>query len=157
MNSSSRKAVKLGIRTIGETGWRIREYLLKSDIEESLEVSFIDELIEKYINLIEKTLLTEEFNYQRVGFVIFHAGRRGVTIAIWHWAEWDGSWELFAQEWYCYGRDFHHMELLDVKEPVLCHHDTPVVQWEIQKMVESIDNNNSIVTITEAYIASTDE
>lgn len=110
-----------------QPGWYLRNYLIRADAAESIDVEGYANRLHQLVGEIEQNQLSNEFEYFRVGFVVGHFGKRGVCVSIWHWGKWLTSHELFNQCWYTYGRDLRSLSLLDGKEPVFCQFEVPIL------------------------------
>lgn len=130
MSNECRLAQLIGNLHLKEIDWYFRVYLMLGNNRELIEQSILFNNLSQKIHTIVNQFLSEEFKYVRSGFILAHYGRRGVTYSVWHWANWEGTWEYFCQAWYCYGRDVDNMEPLDRNEPILCHHEIDVVMQE---------------------------
>src|SRR5579875_3750641 len=130
MNDGYRGVEFLGSLPIEDVGWKVRIYLIRGDTSEVIDRDDLSERLSAKIRAVESGHLSSEFAYTRTGFVLAHYGRRGVTYSIWHWADWNGTWECFCQAWYCYGRALDEMVALDRTEPIFCHHELELVAAE---------------------------
>ena len=130
MNRGLRTAEQIGIVHVKEIDWHFRVYLMLGEPAEIVERSSLFLNLANKVRAIAKDYLSEEFKYIRTGFILAHYGRRGVTHSIWHWADWEGTWEYFCQAWYCYGRSVDNMAPLDRIEPILCQHEIDIVTHE---------------------------
>ena len=115
---------------LSDIDWLFRVYLMRSDPTEHISHDELLVRLAQKVKTVARGLLSHEFSYIRSGFILAHYGRRGVTFALWHWADWEGTWEYFCQAWYCYGRDLDHMELLDRNEPIMCQHEVELIMKE---------------------------
>lgn len=130
MSERSRRAQQIGILHLEDIDWYFRVYLMLRDAAEVIEQSVLLRNLSEKVHIVVAECLSEEFKYIRTGFILAHYGRRGVAFSIWHWADWDGTWEYFCQAWYCYGRDISCMVPLDRNEPILCQHEIGIVMKE---------------------------
>lgn len=101
-----------------------------ADTSEVIDRGMLFSELTREISIIATDCISAEFKYIRTGFILAHYGRRGVTHSIWHWADWEETWEYFCQAWYCYGRTIDDMSPLDRNEPVLCHYEIDIVMQE---------------------------
>ncbi len=109
-------------------------------------------ILEKLTEEIEKYHISHEFEYHKVGFALFHYGRRGTTISLWHWGSWADTFEAFNQRWYCYGHDYGSMESLGVEEPVFCHLDFQVTMEELTKFLKLTGLGSDVNSIIRNYL-----
>lgn len=130
MSEQSRPAQQIEVLHLEDIDWHFRVYLMLGDTAEVIERSALLRNLSKKVRIVAAEYLSDEFKYMRTGFILAHYGRRGVTYSIWHWADWDGTWEYFCQAWYCYGRDVDGMTPLDRTEPILCQHEIDIVMQE---------------------------
>lgn len=130
MSEQCRPAQQIGVFHLEDIDWHFRVYLILGDTAEFIDRSALLQNLTKKVRIVAAEYLSDEFKYLRTGFILAHYGRRGVTYSIWHWADWDGTWEYFCQAWYCYGRTLDDMAPLDRTEPILCHHEIDVVMQE---------------------------
>ncbi len=130
MSKQCRPATNIGVLHLEDIDWHLRVYLMLGNPTENIDRrSLFDNLAEK-VRVVAAEYLSDEFKYMRTGFILAHYGRRGVTHSIWHWADWEGTWEYFCQAWYCYGRAVGEMVPLDRVEPILCQHEIDIVMQE---------------------------
>lgn len=113
-----------------ETGWYFRNYLIKANASEDIDVCGYIGRLHKVVEQVEEQHLSKEFEYFKVGFIVGHFGRRGVCISVWHWGKWLKTHEMFNQRWYTYGRDLNSLALLGGDEPVFCQFEVPVLVKE---------------------------
>lgn len=139
----------LGVSLLGE--WRLRLYVMRAVAESAPSSSELEPVLGRCLGELRRHGLTEEYEYAYAGWVIFHFGRRGISIAVWHWAEWSTTWELFCRVWYAYGSAIEDAELLDAREPILCHYDWPVIESEVAQMRDSIAACDTLEDIRERY------
>ena len=151
MSRALRSALPIGVLELPDIDWHLRLYVIRADTSEVVDVAALRGHIAEKVRLIESGCLSDEFVYIRSGFVIAHYGRRGVTFSIWHWADWNGSWESFCHAWYCYGRAITEMEFLDRREPVFCHHELKIVATEGFGFLKICDQAADIKEITCGY------
>jgi hypothetical protein len=130
MREGVRAVERIGVVQVKEINWHLRAYLMRSDPAEPVDRKALLNDIEAKVRILETEHLSDEFDYLRSGFSITHYGRRGVTLSIWHWADWGQTWEYFSHAWYCYGRETRQMLPLDRREPILSHHELDVVMGE---------------------------
>ena len=130
MSERRRVAVCLGILHVEDIDWQFRVYLMKGDPSEQLDQAALFANLTDKVRIIASQYLSQEYKYMRSGFILAHYGRRGVTYSLWHWADWEGTWEYFCQAWYCYGRGVDAMGPLDRSEPILCQHEIEIVMQE---------------------------
>lgn len=130
MSEQCRPAEQIGVLRLGDIDWDFRVYLMLGDPTEVVERSALFINLTRKVRIVVAEYLSDEFKYMRTGFILAHYGRRGVTHSIWHWADWEGTWEYFCQAWYCYGRAVDGMVPLDRTEPILCHHEIDIVMQE---------------------------
>lgn len=116
--------------------------------EQKLQIS------KQCLHQVEGTLLSREYNYLRVGFFLFHFGRRGTTVSLWHWGTWSDTLEAFSHSWYCYKDRFEEMELLDMREPIFCNLDIEVVVGELIRFKEIADHEDAPSLIRERYLSA---
>ena len=141
MSNKERKIKYAGLLQFDNLDWFLRFYFVQADENEIVNEGEIKSKLSSLLREIDTKLCTTEFSYQKAGFAFVHFGRRGVTISIWHWAEWDGTWELFNNAWYCYGRNIAEMELLDRKEPVISHYDLPIILSELASFKNAMSDS----------------
>ena len=130
MSEPCRSANNIGILRLDDIDWQFRVYLMLGNPTEVVEQSALFLNLTRKVQIITGEYLSREFKYMRTGFILAHYGRRGVTHSIWHWADWEGTWEYFCQAWYCYGRAVDGMTPLDRTEPILCQHEIDIVMKE---------------------------
>lgn len=130
MNKPFRVAEPMGILHLEDIDWYFRVYLMKGDPTETVERSALFGELMAQVRIVASDYLSSEYKYTRSGFVLAHYGRRGVTHSVWHWADWEGTWEYFCQAWYCYGRALCHMAPLDRTEPIFCYHELDLLLAE---------------------------
>ena len=115
-----------------DTGWYFRSYLIQAEADEAVAIEVYTNRLFSLVTEIERTQLSNEFDYFKVGFIVGHFGKRGICVSIWHWGKWLTSYELFNQCWYTYGRDVQTLSLLDRKEPICCQFDVPILIKEFE-------------------------
>ena len=130
MSDKCRPSQQIGVLYLEDIDWHFRVYLMLGGSTEVIEQSALFINLTKKVLIVAAEYLSDEFKYMRTGFILAHYGRRGVTHSIWHWADWEGTWECFCQAWYCYGRAIDEMSPLDRTEPILCHHEIDIVMLE---------------------------
>ena len=153
MNKPSRPVEYMGILKLEDINWSFRVYLLSGDPTEVVEKDELWHLLEKKARIVDLEYLSDEYKYLRTGFILAHYGRRGVTHSIWHWADWEGTWEYFCQAWYCYGRELGRMAPLDRVEPILCQHEIEVVMYEglkFKSLARHRTNHEDIISMYRA-------
>ena len=155
MNSDITRVSHLIEKNVNYLGkWDMAVYVIVHPAKMPWTSDSIYQEVERLLYIIEKELLTREFNYKFFGFVVCHFGRRGVGITIWHWGDWDGTWEMFNHGWYCYGDNPDKLELLDVREPVFCNHDLNIILREIEIMKACLEAASSIDDLRLRYMRS---
>lgn len=118
--------------------WLLNLYVIKYDVHEKVAEAIINSLIENCLLDLEDKCISSEFNYFRMGTIFLHFGKRGIDLSIWHVGKWGNTFEYFSCTWYCYGRDYLKMELLDSAEPKLS-------QFEVHFLIEILSKYNSII------------
>lgn len=118
--------------------WLLNLYIIKYDTTETISDEVINDLIEKCLLHLENKCISNEFIYFRTGTIFLHFGKRGIDLSIWHIGKWGNTFEYFSCTWYCYGRNYLEMELLDSSEPKLS-------QFEVSFLVELLTKYNSIL------------
>ncbi len=151
MNDGLRRAEPLGVLNLADIGWHLRVYLMRGNPTESIDRDELFSNLSEKVRLIEHGYLSSEFSYIRSGFAIAHYGRRGVTYTIWHWADWNGTWECFSHAWYCYHRETARMEPLERSEPAFCHHELKVVATEGRLFLTICSRHGGQNDIVDAY------
>ena|SRR5271157_2894839 len=129
---NDRRAIVLPPLTQDGSGWYFRNYLLKANPTEEIDVAMHNRHLHRLIGEIENCCLSREFDYLRLGFIIGHLGQRGINVAFWHWGRWGHTNEIFTNSWYTYGRDYESLTLLDYREPVSCEFDVPILLAEFE-------------------------
>jgi hypothetical protein len=130
MNKIGRPAHFYGMLQVEDINWAFRVYLMLGDPAEVVDKNQLFDNLAGQVRALAAEYVSSEFSYIKTGFIIAHYGRRGVAHSLWHWADWDGTWECFSQAWYCYGRTVENMTPLDRAEPVFCLHELHVVMNE---------------------------
>jgi len=130
MSEQCRTAQRIGVLTLEDIDWSLRVYLMLGNLSEIVDHTALFRNLAEKVRTVSSKYLSNEFKYLRSGFILAHYGRRGVTHSVWHWADWEGTWEFFCQAWYCYGRTVDQMEPLDRSEPILCQHEIDIVMLE---------------------------
>lgn len=124
--------------------WLLNVYLIQSDVFEDIEDAQVNQLIESYLDILEKTCISDEFEYYRTGFAFLHYGNRGVDLTIWHYGRWGETFETYSCSWYCYGRETSNMELLDSAEPVMCQYEIIYIIDEFKAICEILKKKQDI-------------
>lgn len=134
---SPRPVHRLGV--LDHSGWAVRLFGFVSPglrVAELLET--VRSVAAECLDAEELKDLSDEFEYFRVGFLFCHIGRRGSTIALFHFGRWVDMPEVFHSGWYSYGHSELKLEALDFREPVACLHDAPLVADEINRFVACV-------------------
>lgn len=140
MNNIERHVSSYPLKNYLNNAWTLNVYVLKGKPQEIVCEENTDLIFEKYLNELEGKCLSDEFEYLKVGFAFLHYGRRGVCLSIWHVGQWNCTFEIFCNTWYCYGREIFEMELLDIKEPKICIYELSVANKELQKILAIIND-----------------
>lgn len=151
MSEGARLPERLGVLHLEDIDWHFRVYLLRGDSSEVVGREGLFQHLGEKIRVIASRYLSDEFKYLRSGFALAHYGRRGVTYSFWHWADWVGTWEMFCQAWYCYGRSLQKMQPLDRSEPILCHHEVELVMLEAQAFRELAFRSGQHAELVQEY------
>lgn len=128
--------------------WLIEVYVDSIRLDETRRKSIMDARIAD----VETNLLSPEYAYLRIGFFVFHYGRRGTTISLWHWGKWGDTFEAFNHAWYCYNDDFQKLEALDAAEPVFCNLDVEIIANELLSFKCISDGSPNPETIKSRYL-----
>lgn len=128
--------------------WAIDVYYHEPKLDFDEKHSILGNLIDE----IEKHYLSDEYEYFKVGFALFHYGRRGTTISIWHWGCWSNTFEAFNQSWYCYEHDYTSLDALGIDEPVFCHLDLKVAMEELTRFSDLASLQDDAPTIMKEYL-----
>ena len=153
MSDKCRPAQRIGVLHLEDIDWHFRVYLMVGDLSEQIDHEALFVNLTKKARTVAAEYLSDEFKYIRSGFILAHYGRRGVTHSVWHWADWEGTWEYFCQAWYCYGRTVENMEPLDRTEPILCQHEIDIVMLEGTTCRDIAFRCDDIETVTREYRA----
>jgi len=119
---------------------------------ETIDASDADNhsLVQLVIADIDTNFASSEYTYFRYGFCLIHHGRRGICVSVWHWGDWGGTRELFNRVWYAYnGKSF---EPLDSRDPIMCHHEIPLVSSEFQIWKSAVDSSPDLQIIRTRYL-----
>jgi len=132
--------------------WLLNIYIIKYDADETVSDKIINDILKKCLSDLDNKCISDEFIYFRTGTVFLHFGKRGIDLAIWHVGKWGKTYEYFSCTWYCYGRNFLNMELLDSAEPKLSQYEVSFLVDVLQKYNSIIKNNMTQEELREEFL-----
>lgn len=141
MNELQRKTTIRYLQLFQNGKWLLNVYLIQSDVFENIVDAQVNQIIESYLDILEQTCISDEFEYYRTGFAFLHYGNRGVDLTIWHYGRWGKTFETYSCSWYCYGREINNMELLDSAEPVICQYEMIYIIDEFKALCKILKKN----------------
>lgn len=145
--SNNRRPVLLPTPFEDQSKWCFRNYLLRADPSEEVDVSNHNRHLRRLVQEIEDRYLSSEFEYFHTGFILGHLGHRGIHISVWHWGKWGTTHEAFNQSWYTYGRNYDLLAFLERVEPVFCEFEVPLLVAEFEFFRRIVANEARAIKI----------
>ena len=136
--TNSRDCKQISPKYFANGEWLLNLYIIKYDGTESIADEVVNGIIENCLSELEERCISDEFTYFKTGTIFLHFGQRGIDLSIWHVGQWGSTFEYFSCTWYCYGRNYLDMELLDSAEPKLS-------QFEVNFLIRELTGYNSIL------------
>lgn len=152
MMSKLKRMTKISHLKLFQYGrWLLNVYLIQRDENENISDCMVEELIEKHLSELERSCISDEFEYFRTGFAFLHFGNRGVDLTVWHFGKWGETFETYCCSWYCYNRDIESMELLDSAEPIICQYEMEYVVQEISAVCNILKDEAEDFNFRQAF------
>lgn len=118
---NNRNTIDVGSVIINE--WKLNITWISRD-EDPRQLDYVR--IEKLLYECE-LCFDPDYTYDKDGFVIWHRGRRGNMLSIWHSGYWGDTKEIFFYSIYWKHESPELIEILSNKDPIMSHFDIDVV------------------------------
>lgn len=124
---SKREFCPIGVRREG--GWSFEVVWICFDTRLiTIEKSYISLLIDSIENGAD-----DDYVYSKRGVLIWHRGRRGIMISMWHVGVWGDAVEIFFNAIYV-GDSDHRVEYLCARDPIFSEFDFDAIRYVLNKL-----------------------